>query len=67
VDGLLHVLGDGESHRAGQPAARLGEPIQELVGPAARVCADQRPPPQVATQLRQGQPGGLDVAGGVLG
>ena len=34
------------------------------MGAAAGVSADQHPPPQAAGQLRQGQPGRLDVIGG---
>jgi hypothetical protein len=39
-------------------------PTGELVGAAAGVSADQDPPAEPAGQLRQGQPGRLDVVGG---
>jgi len=60
-DGRLHLFGDGEPHRVGQAAARAGQPVQELTRAAARIGADQHPPPYLAGQLGQGQPGGLDV------
>jgi hypothetical protein len=37
------------------------------VRPAAGVGADERPAPQTARQLRQRQPGRLDVVGGGVG
>jgi hypothetical protein len=54
----------GHAHAVVQPAAC--EPGQILVRAAARVGADQHPPAQPPWQLRQREPGRLDVlAGGV--
>ena len=50
-----------------QAAARPGQPGQELVRAAAGIGADQHPPPQLAGQLGQRQPGSLDVIGGGVG
>jgi hypothetical protein len=36
-----------------QPAGRAGQPVQEVVGAAAGIGADQHPPPQLTAQLRQ--------------
>ena len=62
-DGILNVVSDGEPGGVGQAPSRLGEPGQEAVGAVAGIRADQHPAPHVAGQLRQGQPGGLDVIG----
>ena len=53
-----------DSHRP-----RLGEPVEEGVGAAGGVGADQRlpSPPQVFGQLGQGELGGGDVVGGGVG
>jgi hypothetical protein len=59
----VHVLGDGHADGVVQAAARAGQPCEEVVGAAAGVGPDQDPAPQVAGQLRQGEPGGLDVVG----
>jgi hypothetical protein len=60
----LHVLGDRHADRVAQPPRRGRQPGKEPVGAAPGVRADQRPAPQAAGQLGQGQPGGLDVVGG---
>jgi hypothetical protein len=57
----LHVVGDGHADRVAQPAARGGEPDQEVVGATAGIGADQHPAPQRPGQLRQRQPRHLDV------
>ena len=59
----MHVVGDGHADGVVQAAARAGQPGQELVGAAAGVGADQHPPPRSAGQLRQREPGHLDVLG----
>jgi hypothetical protein len=46
------------------PGRRVRQPGQELMGAAARVCADQHAALQVAGHLRQCQAGHLDVIGG---
>ena len=51
-DGVLDIFGDGEPGRIGKTAAWPGEPVQELMGTAAGVTADQHPPLQVTGQLR---------------
>ena len=66
-DRLLRFLGESEPDRVGQPPARFGQPGQELVRASAGVSADQYLPPHLARQLRQRQPGRLDVIGGGVG
>ena len=60
----LHVLGDRHADGVVQPPCRRGQPVQEPVRAAARIGADQDPPAQAAGQLRDREPGDLDVVGG---
>src|SRR5262249_39972174 len=65
-DGGGDVLGDGDPDRIGQPPSRLGQPGQELLGAAAGIGANQYLTAQVPGQLRQPEPGHLDmVRGGI--
>lgn len=63
--GVVDGLGDGHPDRVGQPPAACGEPVQELVGAAGGVGADQGAPtsPVLSGQLGQSQFGDGDVVG----
>ena len=60
----LHVLGDRHADRVAQPPGPRGQPLEELVRAASGVGPDQCPAAQPPGQLRQREPGGLDVVGG---
>ena len=66
-DRVLDVGGDGEPDGIVQALAGAGEPGKEVMGAAGGVGADQHPAAQVAGQLGEGEPGGLDVVRGGVG
>lgn len=59
----MDEVGDGHSDGIGQTPARLGEPVEEGMGAASGIGADQSLPasPQALGELGQGESGGFDV------
>jgi hypothetical protein len=45
-DGVGDVITDGEPGRVGQPSAGPGEPVEEIVGAATGISAEQDPAEQ---------------------
>ena len=64
ADRIGDGLGNGHPDGVVQSPGLRGQPVQELVRPAARISPDQHPAAQVAGQLGDREPGGLDVVGG---
>jgi hypothetical protein len=63
-DRLGDGVGDRHADRVVQPPRLRGQPGEELMRAAAGISADQDLAPQVSGQLREREPGRLDVIGG---
>jgi hypothetical protein len=63
----LHAMVAGLAGDGGPGEVEVLVGIETDRGPARGVSADQHPPAQVARQLRQRQPGCLDVVGDGVG